>query len=63
MTNTDAMGRDLELIDLVEAIGGKKAKAAASRQRRAIFAELANMNKRDGLDAMTDDEILAELTA
>ena len=37
-TDEQKMGRDLELIALVEAIGDRKAKAAAKRQRAAMIA-------------------------
>lgn len=59
--DTEAMGRDLDLIDLVEAIGSKKAKQTARRQRKKIFAELHEMNECDGLNEMSDDELMKEL--
>ena len=58
-----AIGRDLDLIDLVEAIGSREARRIAARQRRAIFAQLKAWNQADGLDSLTDDELLSELTA
>ena len=54
---------DLELCDLMLAIGDKKAKRAARRHRKICMAQIRAWNKEDGLDAMSDDEILLELLA
>jgi hypothetical protein len=58
-----AVGRDLELIDLVEAIGNRRAKASARKQRKAIYSAIREANIADGLDKMTDDELLEALQA
>jgi len=61
MTIEQKIGDDLAKIDLIEALGTKSAKLAARKHRAACYAELARMNKADGLDALTDDELLEEL--
>jgi hypothetical protein len=61
MTTEQKIGADLAKIDLIEAIGTKSAKRAARKHRAACYAELARMNKADGLDTLTDDELLEEL--
>ena len=58
-----AIGRDLELCDLIDALGDRKAKAKARKHRKAITAQIKTWNKEDGLDKMTTDELLAELLA
>ena len=61
--NTAAMARDLDLIAVVEVIGPPAAKRSARRQKAGIFAEIRAMNARDGLDEMSDTELLRELGA
>lgn len=56
-----AMGRDLDLCDQIEALGSPAAKRKARAQRRAIYQALKARNAADGLDGLSDDEILAEL--
>ena len=58
-----AIGNDLELCDLAEAFGDRKAKAKARKHRKACMAQIAEWNRADGLDGQTDDELLAELLA
>ena len=58
-----AIGRDMVLIALIEAIGDRKAKAKARKQRKAISEQIAAWNKADGLDQISDDELLADLRA
>ena len=55
-----AIAADLDLCDLVAAIGDKKAKAQARKQRKACFAQIAEWNRQDGLH-LSDDELLAAL--
>ena len=57
------MARDLELCDLVSTIGTKSGKAKARKHRRSCIDQIRQWNKEDGLDSMTDDEILADLLA
>ena len=57
------IARDLELCDLVSAIGTKSARAKARKHRRSCMDQIRQWNKEDGLDNMTDDEILADLLA
>jgi hypothetical protein len=54
-----AIANDLNLCDLVLAVGGKKAKRKAKAHRRACFAQIQSWNK--GAPSMTDAEILAAL--
>jgi hypothetical protein len=55
------IGADLAKIDLINAIGNKSAKRIARQHRAACFEEIKRMNQEDGLDKLTDDELLAEL--
>ena len=61
MTTEQQIGNDLNTINLIMAIGSKSSKRKAEKQRKACFAEIAKMNKNDGLDNLTDDELLAQL--
>ena len=61
MTTEQQIGTDLNTIDLIMAIGSKSAKRKASKHRKACFAEIAKMNKNDGLSDLTDDELLSAL--
>jgi len=56
-----AIARDLDAIALIEAFGDRKAKAKARKQRKACMAEIAAWNKADGLDQISDAELLADL--
>ncbi len=58
-----AIGQDLALCDLIEAIGSKSAKRKAKAQRAACLAQVRAWNKADGLDAMTADELMEALEA
>lgn len=62
MTETEqAIGRDLDLCDLGMTLTSGTVRRRYARHRKACFAEIRKMNKADGLDAMSDDELLAEL--
>ena len=61
-TAEQAIARDLDQCDLGLALTGGKLKRRYAKHRRACFAAIRDMNKREGLDTLTDDEILAELT-
>jgi len=54
------IANDLNLCNLVEAIGNKSAKAKSAKQRKACMKQIAAWNKEDGLN-LSDDEILADL--
>ena len=67
--NEQAIARDLNLCDLVDAVGAKKAKRQAKKakrqakkQRKACLAQIKKWNKEDGLDGLSDDELLKELS-
>lgn len=60
-TCTQIIGSDLEKIDLIMAIGSKSAKRKALRHRKACFAEIARMNVADGLNNISDEDLLASL--
>lgn len=54
---------DLDLCDLGLALTRGKTRRLYERQRAACFAEIARLNAADGLDQMSDDELLAALIA
>lgn len=54
---------DLNLIAMIEFAGDRNAKRAAKAQRKAIQAQIKAWNEEDGLSGLSDDELLAELTA
>ena len=55
------IGRDLELCDLGLALTTGKVRRRYLAQRKACLAAIRAMNKADGLDSLSDDELLAEL--
>lgn len=57
------IGSDLALIDMISALGTRAAKRKANAHRKACFAAIKEMNKADGLDQLSDDELMAELAA
>jgi hypothetical protein len=59
----DAIFADLDLCDLGMVLTTGKRRAKFAAHRAACFDALREMNKADGLDEMTIDEIFAELTA
>ncbi len=54
---------DLDLISLIEIAGDRNARRAAKAQRKAINAQIKAWNVEDGLSAMSDADLLAELMA
>lgn len=62
MNTEQQMANDLDLIDATEVLGTKSAVRKARKQRKVIFAHLKAMNAADGLDTLSDDELLAQLT-
>jgi hypothetical protein len=58
-----AIARDLDLCDLIEGVGTNAAKRKARAHRKACLAQVKAWNAEDGLVAMSDAELLAELGA
>jgi len=56
-----AIAGDLELCDLMEAVGDTKAKRRATAHRKACMDRLHEMNVEDGISEMSIEEIMAEL--
>lgn len=56
-----AIAAALALIDLIEALGDRKAKAKARKHRKACMDQIKAWNREDGSDQISDDELLAEL--
>lgn len=61
MTDFNAIARDLDLIDLTMAIGGKKDKVAARKHRKVCMDAIHAANVADGSANMTDDDLLEAL--
>jgi hypothetical protein len=57
-----AIAADLNLCDLISAIGSKSAKRKASAHRKACMAQIKAWNVADGIN-LSDDELMAELMA
>lgn len=62
MSTETQIAKDLDLCDLIEALGSPSAKRKARKHRKAIFQHLHDTTPPE-LAAMSDDELLAELTA
>lgn len=63
MTSIEAkIAKDLDLIDIVEVLGTPSAKRKARKHRAEIFNYLRETTPPELAD-MTDDELLAELSA
>ena len=56
-----AIAADLDLCDLGLVLTKGKRRRRFAEHRRACFAAIKQMNAADGLDKLTDAEILAEL--
>ena len=61
MTIEQQIAADLNACDLGLALTKGKTRRIYAEHRKACFAAIKEMNKADGLDGMTDDELLAEL--
>ena len=61
--NEQAIGRDLALCDMVLAFGSASSKRKARAHRKACLDQIHQWNIEDGSSEMSDDELLAELTA
>jgi len=57
-----AIAKDLELCDLIAAIGTRASKRKAAAHRKACMAQIKAWNVEDGLN-LSDDELMAELMA
>ncbi len=58
-----AIGRDLDSCYIGIALTSGKTRRIYQRHRKACLAELRRMNVEDGLDKLSDAELLAELNA
>ena len=56
-----AIAKDLDLCDLIDALGTKSAKRKAKAQRAACYAQIKAWNDADGQPRASDDELMAEL--
>ena len=56
------IAHDLALCDAGLALTSGKLRRRYAAHRRACFRALAELNKADGLDALSTDELLAQLT-
>jgi hypothetical protein len=61
MTDLQKIAADLELCDFGQAFARGRAKTKFTDHRKACYAAIKEMNERDGLANMSDDELLAEL--
>ena len=57
-----AIATDLNLCDLVEAIGSKKARAEAKKQRAICMRQIRDWNREDRPEGMSIDDLYNELT-
>jgi hypothetical protein len=58
-----AIAHDIQLCELGMALTKGKRRAAYVKHRKACMGAIREMNAADGLDKITDDELLAALTA
>ncbi|MGA9705270.1 hypothetical protein [Pseudomonas sp.] len=63
MSDEKAIGADLDLCDRGLALTKGNRRRRFAKHRKACFAAIREMNAADGLDRLTDTEILAELEA
>jgi len=61
MLNTASIAKDLDLCDMGIVMTSGKLRKAYVAHRKACFAAVKEANKTDGLDKMTDDELMAAL--
>ena len=61
MTDLQKIAADLDLCDLGQAFAKGRAKAKFTAHRKACYDAIREMNERDGLVDMSDDELLVEL--
>ncbi len=58
-----AIGKDLELCDMIEALGSPSDKRKARKHRKACLAQIKAWNVEDGSDQIDIDELMRELEA
>lgn len=58
-----AIAHDLDACDLGLALTKGAVRRRYRRQRKACFDALREMNREDGLDRISDEQLLAELTS
>lgn len=63
MTEMHKIASDLDLCDLGLALTKGATRRRYADHRKACFARIAELNRLEGLDQISDDELLAELTA
>lgn len=63
MNTEQQIAADLNACDLGLALTKGKTRRVYAQHRKACFKAIADMNKADGMDGMSDDDILAELLA
>lgn len=63
MTDFAAIAKDLDLCDLGTALTKGKTRRKFAQHRKMCMAAIKEANRNEGLDAMSDDELLAELIA
>lgn len=56
-----AIAKDLDLCDLIDALGTKSAKRKAKAQRAACYVQIKAWNDEDGPPWASDAELMAEL--
>ena len=61
MTKEQQIAADLNACDIGMALTNGKTRRVYAQHRKACFAEIAEMNKADGLGDMSDDDLLDEL--
>ena len=61
-TDFQYIARDLEFCELGLALTTGPVRRQYAKHRKACYAAIKAANKADGLDGMSDDELLAELT-
>lgn len=58
-----AIAHDLTACEIGIAVTKGRLRKRYTAHRKACVAQIAEWNREDGIDAMSDDELLAELTA
>lgn len=58
-----ALAHDLTACEIGMALTKGKLRKRYAAHRKACMAQIAEWNRQDGTDSMTDDELLAALTA
>lgn len=61
MLDFNAIAKDLDTCDIMMAIGNAKTRKTAKAHRKACMEAIRAANVADGLNVMSDDELLEEL--